>query len=98
MSVPTFGVEVALLPRRTAGTPSDDQFWSFVRELARSPQAPDMIDRLREGHEPDDDGWCVHSAHSHHWEQHPCFTRRLADLADGPGGQELPEQPVAGDG
>lgn len=72
--------------------PLDDSYWAFVRELARSPQAPDLLDRLRAGHEPDEHGWCSHSAHTHKWELHPCFTRRLADLA---AGHEWPDPPDA---
>lgn len=54
-----------------------------------------MLDRLRDGHEPDEHGWCAHTAHTHRWEQHPCFTRRLADLAAGPEGLEPPDLQVA---
>lgn len=61
--------------------PADDVYASFVRELAGSPQASDMLAKLRLGHDPDENGWCSHSAHAHRWERHPCFARRLADLA-----------------
>jgi hypothetical protein len=56
-------------------------FRSFVRELARSPQGPDMVGRLRQGHEPDRHGWCPHPAHAYRWERYP--TLRLADLVEG---------------
>jgi hypothetical protein len=56
-------------------------FRSFVRELARSPQGPDMVGRLRQGHEPDRHGWCRHPAHAYRWERYP--TLRLADLVEG---------------
>lgn len=70
-----------MLPRGSAGVPAEETFWSFVHELACSPEAPDLLSRLKDGHEPDEHGWCRHQAHTHHWEQYPCFTRRLADLA-----------------
>jgi hypothetical protein len=59
-----------------------DVFRSFAHELALSPQTPDILDRLREGHEPDLHGWCSHPAHAHRWERHPCTMLRLADLVE----------------
>ena len=55
---------------------------SFVREFARSPQKSEMLDRLREGHQPDEHGWCDHPAHAHHWERHPCSTLQLTEFVD----------------
>ena len=55
-----------------------------------------MLSRLRLGHEPDGDGWCIHPAHTYRWESHPCPTRRLADLADGVKLQEPSDQRADG--
>lgn len=59
----------------------DEVFQAFVRELASSAQ-PDLLDRLKQGHVPDEQGWCRHTAHEHHWEHHPCASLRLALLAE----------------
>jgi hypothetical protein len=57
-------------------------FRTFISELAACRQGPDMLDRLRRGHESDRHGWCSHPAHSHRWERYPCAVVRLADLVD----------------
>lgn len=85
------------MTHRPVRPPPDEVFSSFVAELARSPQAPDMLGRLRLGHEPDDRGWCIHPAHTHRWEPYPCLMRRLADLADGVELPESPDQRAGGD-
>jgi len=59
-----------------------EMYWSFVRELARSPHSAEMLDRLRHGHEPDEHGWCGHPSHAHHWERHPCSTLELTAFVD----------------
>ncbi len=69
--------------------PSPQEIYqSFVREFARSPQRSEMLDRLRHGHQPDEHGWCSHSAHAHHWEQFPCPTVQLTELVDTVGRDE----------
>jgi hypothetical protein len=68
-------------------------FRSFVRELALSPQGPDMLSRLRQGHEPDRHGWCSHPTHAHRWERHPCAMLQLAALVEGTDPQERAAQP-----
>lgn len=59
----------------------DEVFQAFVRELASCAQ-PDLLARLKQGHTPDEQGWCRHTAHEHHWEHHPCTSLRLALLAE----------------
>jgi hypothetical protein len=58
-----------------------DVFQSFVRELALSQQRAAMLERLRQGHEPDRHVGAA-TPHSHRWERHPCATLRLADLVE----------------
>jgi hypothetical protein len=57
-------------------------FESFVRELAARSDKADLLVRLRQGHQPDQHGWCEHPLHGSHWERHPCSAQRLADLVD----------------
>lgn len=59
----------------------DEVFQAFVRELASSAQ-PDLLARLKRGHTPDEQGWCRHTSHDHHWEHHPCTAIRLALLTE----------------
>jgi hypothetical protein len=61
---------------------------SFAREMAQIPQAQEMLQRLRENHEPDQHGWCSHPTHAYRWERHPCATLRLADLVEGKSQQQ----------
>ena len=56
---------------------------SFAHEMAQLPDAPHMLERLRNGHESDQHGWCSHPTHAYRWERHPCATLRLADLVEG---------------
>ena len=65
-----------------AGPRPAEVFRTFVSELAAFQQAPDMVDRLRQGHEPDRHGWCSHPAHAHRWERYPCAMVRLATLVE----------------
>jgi hypothetical protein len=62
-----------------------EMYQSFVREFASSPQSPEMLDRLRHGHRPDEHGWCEHPAHAHRWERYPCSTLQLAEFVDAAG-------------
>jgi hypothetical protein len=39
---------------------ADDEFTSFVDELARNADLEGLLFRLRHGHHPDDQGWCDH--------------------------------------
>jgi hypothetical protein len=59
---------------------SAEVFRTFVSELATSRQGADMVDRLRQGHQPDQHGWCSHPAHAYRWERYPCAVVRLATL------------------
>jgi hypothetical protein len=70
-----------MAPGLVRGT-AEDRFWSFVRELARSPGLPALLGRLRHGHYADSHGWCGHSSHDHHWAHHPCPVLQLADLVE----------------
>lgn len=70
------------------GPRSAEVFRTFVSELAACRQGPDVIDRLRQGHQPDPQGWCGHPAHSHRWERYPCVVVRLATLVEDVGGYE----------
>lgn len=45
---------------------------SFAHEMAKNPQASEMLQRLRQDHEPDRHGWCGHPTHAYRWERHPC--------------------------
>jgi hypothetical protein len=73
------GLVMSSRPRRPHPA---EVFQSFVRELALLPQGPEMLRRLRQGHQPDPRGWCRHPAHSHRWERYPCATMRMVDLAE----------------
>jgi hypothetical protein len=66
-----------------AGPRPAEVFRSFVSELAAFAHGPDLLDRLRQGHEPDPHGWCSHPAHAHRWERYPCAMVRLANLVEG---------------
>ena len=55
---------------------------AFARLLAARPDHRDILTRLRAGHEPDQQGWCRHGAHAHHWERYPCAVLGLAELID----------------
>jgi|RhiMethySRZTD1v2_1073278.scaffolds.fasta_scaffold3728278_1 hypothetical protein len=74
-----------------AGPRPAEVFRTFVSELAAFRQAPDMVDRLRQGHQPDRHGWCSHSAHAHRWERYPCAMVRLATLVENVEGHARPE-------
>jgi hypothetical protein len=74
-----------------AGPRPAEVFRTFVSELAAFRQAPDMVDRLRQGHEPDRHGWCSHPAHAHRWERYPCAMVRLATLVEDVEGHSRPE-------
>jgi hypothetical protein len=74
------------------GPRSAEVFRTFVAELASSPQGPDMVDRLRQGHQPDQHGWCSHPAHACRWERYPCLVVRLAALVEDVGGYARFEQ------
>jgi hypothetical protein len=39
---------------------ADEEFRSFVDELARHPDLEGLLLRLRRGHDPDGHGWCDH--------------------------------------
>lgn len=55
---------------------------SFITELALDPDSAQIVGRLADGHVPDERGWCVHSAHAHRREHHPCPVLRLAMLVE----------------
>ena len=59
---------------------ADDEFTSFVDELARNADLEGLLFRLRHGHRPDHQGWCDHPTHTYRWERYPCSCVRLADL------------------
>ena len=64
------------------GPRSAEVFRTFVSELAASRQGPDVVERLRQGHQPDRHGWCGHPAHAYRWERYPCVVVRLATLVE----------------
>ena len=64
------------------GPRSAEVFRTFVSELATCRQGPEVVDRLRQGHQPDQHGWCSHPAHAHRWERYPCVVVRLATLVE----------------
>ena len=64
------------------GPRSAEVFRTFVSELATCRQGPEVVDRLRQGHQPDPHGWCSHPAHAHRWERYPCVVVRLATLVE----------------
>ena len=61
---------------------ADEEFRSFVDELARHPDLEGLLLRLRHGHDPDRHGWCDHPSHAHYWQRYPCSCVRLADLVE----------------
>ena len=61
---------------------TEEIFWSFVQELARTHDRRARLSRLRRGHYPDCHGWCGHPEHECRWQRYPCQQVRLADLVD----------------
>ena len=61
---------------------TEEIFWSFVQELARTHDRGARLSRLRRGHYPDCHGWCGHPEHECRWQRYPCPQVRLADLVD----------------
>jgi len=74
-----------------SGSGATEVFRTFVSELAACRQGADMLDRLRQGHEPDRHGWCSHPTHAHRWERYPCPVMRLAQLVEDAGSQARSE-------
>ena len=70
------------MPAAAAEHTADEEFRSFVDELARHPDLEGLLLRLRRGHDPDRHGWCDHSSHAYCWERYPCSCVRLADLVE----------------
>ena len=61
---------------------TEEIFWSFAQELARTHDRRARLSRLRRGHYPDRHGWCGHPEHECRWQRYPCPQVRLADLVD----------------
>ena len=61
---------------------TEEIFWSFAQELARTHDRGARLSRLRRGHYPDRHGWCGHPEHECRWQRYPCPQVRLADLVD----------------
>jgi len=75
---------------------SDHAYRAFVHELAQDPARSALLARLRTGHQPDRDGWCIHAAHAHRWERHPCSILQFVDLVEDDSaatGTPVPETP-----
>jgi hypothetical protein len=70
------------MPAATIRRTSDEEFRSFVDELARSSDLAGLLLRLRHGHHPDGHGWCGHPSHTYRWERSPCSFVRLADMVE----------------
>jgi hypothetical protein len=64
---------------RPVPAPPDD-VRRFAEELAATPSSASIVDRLQAGHEPDEDGWCRHTAHAHRCERYPCTVIGLVAL------------------
>ena len=62
--------------------PADDEFTSFMDELARNTDLDGILFRLRHGHHPDRHDWCDHPSHTYRWERYPCASVRLAELVE----------------
>ena len=70
------------MPPASAEHTADEEFRSFVDELARNPDLEGLLFRLRRGHDPDRDGWCDHPSQAYCWERYPCSCVRLADMVE----------------